>query len=330
MLSSQVKTFLAVAEAGSFTQAAQKLYLTPAAVMHQINGLEAYAGVRLMTRTRQGICLTPAGEAFYRDVLRINEEISQALERAKRLAVAQKQIIRVGSSLMNPCYELLEIWERISHDESGFELEVVPFEDSAILSTLDALGRMMDCFIGVNGSNRWRERASFLPLGTHPLRIGVPRGHRLYKRRSLTVSDLRGERIMLVARGDTPEADRLRDDLLAMPQPPTFVDGPFFYDISVLNECVKTNTLIIFAHMEDELHPSMRVLPVDWEYCLPYGIIYAKTPNPEVRRFVENIAQSMHHQAWNAAGPGLKKQSGHAAKASHSNEKIVTNGLSRR
>ena len=45
-------------EMGSFSKAAQKMYITPASVMKQINALEEHLHVKLVNRTHRGIKLT--------------------------------------------------------------------------------------------------------------------------------------------------------------------------------------------------------------------------------------------------------------------------------
>ena len=53
--------FVCAADCGSFTKAAEKLYLSPTAVMKQINTLESHLQLQLTSRTNQCILLTPAG-----------------------------------------------------------------------------------------------------------------------------------------------------------------------------------------------------------------------------------------------------------------------------
>ena len=60
-------TFLAVADCKSFNKAAEKLYITPAAIMKQMNALEAHLGLKLIKRTKKGIILTAAGESVQKD-----------------------------------------------------------------------------------------------------------------------------------------------------------------------------------------------------------------------------------------------------------------------
>ena len=66
----RLDVFINVANAGSFTKAAKEEYITPAAVMKQINLLEKELGVQLFERTHQGLCLTNAGHTLYQDAQR--------------------------------------------------------------------------------------------------------------------------------------------------------------------------------------------------------------------------------------------------------------------
>ena len=65
MLNHQLETFIQVAENGSFSKAAEKLYITPSAVIQQINNLEQDLQVTLLKRTRHGTQLTLAGAYLF-------------------------------------------------------------------------------------------------------------------------------------------------------------------------------------------------------------------------------------------------------------------------
>ena len=67
MESRLLEVFVQVAELGSFSQAAQRLYITPSAVIQQVNRLEDELGVRLLLRSKKGVELTPAGEYLLRE-----------------------------------------------------------------------------------------------------------------------------------------------------------------------------------------------------------------------------------------------------------------------
>ena len=67
MYNPQLDTFICVVEAGSFSKAADKLYISPPAVIKQINSLENNLGVQLFARTHRGLVVTAEGESLYQD-----------------------------------------------------------------------------------------------------------------------------------------------------------------------------------------------------------------------------------------------------------------------
>ena len=64
MYNPQLDTFIRVADAGSFNKAAEELYITPTAIIKQINLLEASLDVKLFERTHRGLHLTKGVEIF--------------------------------------------------------------------------------------------------------------------------------------------------------------------------------------------------------------------------------------------------------------------------
>ena len=66
MFDGRLETFIKVADCGSFTKAADDLFITPTAVMKQINSLEKELSVTLFERTNHGLRITKAGESFCR------------------------------------------------------------------------------------------------------------------------------------------------------------------------------------------------------------------------------------------------------------------------
>ena len=83
----QIETLIQVADAGSFSKAAERMHITPVSVMNQINAMEKRVGVRLFERTNQGGELTKAGQSIYRDAKQIIADSDAAIERAKKLQV---------------------------------------------------------------------------------------------------------------------------------------------------------------------------------------------------------------------------------------------------
>ena len=67
MYNPQLDTFIRVAEAGSFSKAAQESFITPTAVIKQMNLLESRLGLTLFHRSHQGLSLTRAGRSLLAD-----------------------------------------------------------------------------------------------------------------------------------------------------------------------------------------------------------------------------------------------------------------------
>ena len=113
MYSRELITFITVADQGSFLKAAQELYTTPTSVMNQMNKLEGLIGVRLMERTNQGIRLTAAGRSIYQDAKQMIDFADEAVKKARQLAAAEQNVIRIGTSIMRPCKRLIDLWAEI-------------------------------------------------------------------------------------------------------------------------------------------------------------------------------------------------------------------------
>ena len=73
-----LKAFESAARQGSFTAAAEALYVTHGAISRQIQQLEDWLGVSLFERRPRGMLLNAYGEAVHRRALRIHKEIQQA------------------------------------------------------------------------------------------------------------------------------------------------------------------------------------------------------------------------------------------------------------
>ena len=102
MYNPQIETFIKVADAGSFNKAAEKLYITPTAVIKQINLLEKALEVVLFERTHRGLVLTKAGKSLYQDAKYIIRYCKDSVIRAQNAMNEGENIIRIGSSPMTP------------------------------------------------------------------------------------------------------------------------------------------------------------------------------------------------------------------------------------
>lgn len=64
MYNHQLDAFIKVADTGSFGKAAEAMYISPPALIQQINLLEGRCGFKLFNRSNRGVTLTPAGKSL--------------------------------------------------------------------------------------------------------------------------------------------------------------------------------------------------------------------------------------------------------------------------
>lgn len=106
MYDPRLETFLCVADNGSFNKAAEVLYISPPAVIKQINGLEKSLGFSLFLRTHRGLFLTAAGASLAEDARYVIQYSKDSIVRARRAMEQGAETIRIGSSPMTPAQVL--------------------------------------------------------------------------------------------------------------------------------------------------------------------------------------------------------------------------------
>ena len=291
MYSKELTTFIAAVEQGSFLKASKELYITAASVMNQINKLEANVGVKLIERTNQGIQLTAAGCSFYKDAKKIIKQSEQAIARTRQIAKNEKLTIRIGTSILRPCKMLVDLWSKIDDGTLPVIIRIIPFDDSPanMENMLETLGKEIDCFVGPCDSLTWKARYNILELRQGECCIAVPRKHELAKKKKLQWSDLDGENLMLVKRGDSPVLNRLRDEIETKHPKINIMNISHFYDTSIFNECEQAGCFMETLDIWKDVHPSLVTIPMEWEYKIPYGIVYAKQPSKPMQAFINMI-----------------------------------------
>lgn len=291
-------TFIAVVDCGSLTKAAEHLYISPTAVMKQMNALESHLNLKLIERTPSGVHLTPAGEVIYRDAKFMIDYSKKSVAAANAATHTYDTTFCVGTSLLNPAKPFIDLWYQVNKSFPDYKLHLVPFEDNheGILSEIEKLGEKFDFLIGVCNSKAWLSLCNFLPLGRYKKMIAVSREHPLASKRRLDIKDLYGETLMMVSRGDSGINDFIRNDLEKNHPQIHIEDTPRFYDLSVFNRCAETGNVLLTIECWKEVHPGLISIPVNWDYSIPYGLLYSLRAPEDVLEFVR-LAESTAHKS---------------------------------
>ena len=173
-------------------------------------------------------------------------------------------------------------------DLTDYRLHLVPFEDNheGIVSEIKNLGEKFDFLVGVCDSKIGLSICNFLPLGMYKNIIAVSREHRLASKSCVEIDDLYGENLMMVARRNSEINDSIRNDLEKNHPKINIIDTPQFYDWSVFNSCADSSNVLLTIECWKDVHPGLVSIPVNWDYSIPYGILYSKDTPDDVNKFV--------------------------------------------
>ena len=291
MYNPQLETFIKVADAGSFNKAAEQSFITPTAVIKQINLLEAGLGVALFDHTHRGLTLTKAGKSLYRDSKYIIQYCRDSVVRAKNAMQQDEQIIRIGTSPMTPAQVLLALWPKIHEHYPNMKFQLVPFENTPenAKEILANLGQNIDIVAGIFDETLLDLRkCKGFELMRNPICCAVSINHPLAEKDRLKVTDLYGENLMLIHRGWSHYVDKLRDDLW-MNHPQIKIIDFDFYNVSVFNQCENSNDVLMAIDSWQSVHPLLKIIPVEWDYSIPYGLLHSPEPTKTVQDFLSII-----------------------------------------
>ena len=287
MFDGRLETFIKVAECGSFTKAADDLYITPTAVMKQINALEKELEVTLFDRSNHGLRITKAGEAFLQDARHILEYDTRGEQKSREIQEGEtRRSIRIGTSVMTPAKFILDVWSQIQSRMPTLKIELIPFENNPVNSVeiLRNLGQHIDVVAGLYDDNFLQERRC---LAAHMydkrILLAVPVSHALSAESLITPEKLKNRKVLFIRRGWNIYVDNLRDKLEASG---VRTEDFEMFNISAYNRAVTENKPIITVEGWEDVHPLLKLIPVDWEDSIPFGVFYSPTPTKLVKRFV--------------------------------------------
>ena len=190
-----LRYFVAVAEAGSLTVAAeQRLHTSQPSLRRQIRDLEDEVATRLLTRRARGVELTPAGRAFLDHARLVLSQVEAATESARRVAHPTRPCFTMGFLTGHELKWMPEAL-RILHDELPNVDVMISSQYSPLLADGLSKGKIDAAFLR-------RERGvpdlAFRLLVKEPMMVVLPRDHRLAALKSIGPRDLVSETFVTV------------------------------------------------------------------------------------------------------------------------------------
>ena len=196
-----LRYFIAVAEEGHITRAAQRLGMQQPPLSRQIKAIEREVDVQLFRRKARGVELTDAGRAFLYDARAMLVHLDHAFDTARRTARGEQGRIAVGYTLFNPLVPHV-----IREFGQIFPLVSMTLEES---SPYDLIERMQSEKIDIafiSGPVADKEGIAIALLLEEPRVVALPSGHPLARGCDATLSlkSLADETFIILGRPHDP------------------------------------------------------------------------------------------------------------------------------
>jgi LysR family hca operon transcriptional activator len=191
-----LRYFVAVAEAGSLTVAAQRrLHTSQPSLSRQIRELEDEVGAQLLTRRARGIELTPAGRAFLEHARSVLSQVEAATEAARRAAHPARPCFTMGFLTGHELTWMPEAL-RILRDELPNIDVMISSQYSPGLANALVKGTIDAAFLR---REQGVPELAFRVLVKEPLMVVLPSDHRLAALKAISPKDLVGETFVIVS-----------------------------------------------------------------------------------------------------------------------------------
>lgn len=131
-----MKFFLLVADSKSFSEAAEKSFMTQPAISHQIKMLEQDLGITLFERKSSRVCLTAAGEEFYEPCKRLVAEADALRAHMQSYSSPPKNGLRIGNRTSYNVRQLCEAVNKLGKQYPDANIEIIYGDHDQLLELL--------------------------------------------------------------------------------------------------------------------------------------------------------------------------------------------------
>lgn len=196
----RLRYFVAVAEYGNISKAAERIFLTQPALSRQIKTLEEEVGHPLIERRAHSIELTPTGKALLDEARDLLRHADEALERVRSCARSVRLCIGYAPSLASGL--LSHAVESFMQKHANVRVELRDLSSQEMLDQLQD-GRI-DIAITVNPERETRG-LHWCPLAEIQWRLAVHHQHPLARRTKVSAAQIAEEPLQVYLLRDYPE-----------------------------------------------------------------------------------------------------------------------------
>lgn len=192
----QLQYFIAVAEQGSVTRAAQNLSISQSSVTEAIKELEGDLGVELFERHPRGLSITHNGHQFLRHATKILASVSDARNAFSETKENSGGTLNIGVTSLVAGYVLSDLLARYRRACPGVEVSAIEDNGSYLEHLL--IGGELDVAVMVISNLRDRMALQAEILETSPYRLWLPMGHPLVSADIISIADITKEPLIML------------------------------------------------------------------------------------------------------------------------------------
>ena len=185
-----LKVFCDLVESQSFSLAAERNFVTQSAVSQQIRTLEEKFKRRLLERVRgrREVCMTPAGEVFYRECKNVLSCYDQLQESMRGLVGLISGVVKVATVYSIGLHELPV---KVREFMSKFPAAKIDLEYSRTTRVVrDVLSGAIE--LGVVAFPEPRRGLTIIPMASNRMVLICPPDHEFAERKEIKVRELKG------------------------------------------------------------------------------------------------------------------------------------------
>ena len=279
MLRPHLKTFLTVCRTGSFNKAAKDLFITPSAVLQQIQTLEAELDVTLFIRHKKGVSLTPEGE-YLRQKAEALHQLNEEIHREIQTVGSKDRTICIGTSIMEKSRLLYELWVLFSENHGDCEIQML---------NIDAWHRIperTDLIESVNSNIDWQQKWKFFEICKVPFGFAVASNHPLADRKLITLRDLRDQTVLTLNTGSN---NAVTDILTCLKQAGIPIVCRNTPEVNILWASGFHRDVLLVPLCWKDILINAVTIPFEKEFLIPYGVFYRPEPHAAVKKFLDFI-----------------------------------------
>lgn len=194
----RLKTFLSVANNGSFKAAAEKLFLSPRAVSKQMDQIENELGVELFDRKKNSTHLNTAGKQFIVTAQDIVNTYNDALTKIQTSDQQETEKLRIGFSSLNQTIILENIIAKFTKSHPNIQLELKEESGKRLLSLLERqeLDFAITPFYNLTEASFAFHNLDIIKLAEGELEVGISRNNPISKNSTIDLNEIQNMKVL--------------------------------------------------------------------------------------------------------------------------------------